>query len=159
MGDYKPTLFVDPAAKEPERKKQLAPADVTTREISKLFTFYNKNVRQHSKDEMLGLFRNEQRMLKRGKVTMMDMSQAVQNYAKDDWVKRCDQRRRCHIRTFFTEEKILQWREPVKSTKPADPTLAALDRLAEIAAQPVPAPPEPINDVVYDDDEPTMDEL
>lgn len=115
-------------------------------------TFYNKNVRAHGKEEMLGIFQNIQRIVKRGKITLADMSVAVQNYAKDDFVKRSDVRKRHHIRTFFTEEKILQWKEPVRETKPADPSLAALDRLAEMAVQPKPAPPEPVNETINDDD-------
>jgi hypothetical protein len=123
----------------------------TTREISKLVTFYLKNVRNHPKEEMLGIYRNIMSMVKKQKVTMTEMSAAVQNYAKDDWVKSVLPRRRLHIRTFFTPEKIKEWVEP-QSRRPIDPALAALDRLAEAAPQPKAAAPSQSMPVTTDEE-------
>jgi hypothetical protein len=116
-----------------ESPSQPDPSEIyipTTREISKLVTFYLKNVRNHSKDEYIGLFRNIQAMMRRGRVTMNDVSAALQNYAADEYVRSLDQRLRKHIRVFFKEENILQWITPVpKSGKQPEASLSNVDRL------------------------------
>jgi hypothetical protein len=121
----------------------------TTREISKLVTFYCKNVRAHDKAEMVGIIRQIQLMLNKG-VTMEDISAAIQNYAADEFTRNSHEAHRHHIRKFMMPEKIRQWKIAPKRTKTTtDPSLVALERLE--ASAPVPVTVAPPVRVLYDD--------
>jgi hypothetical protein len=102
----------------------------TTREISKLVNFYLKNVRNQPKEEYVGLFRNIMAMCKRGRVSMNDISTALQNYAADEYVQSLDPRLRKSIRVFFKEENILAWLSPMpRNGKKIENSLSVVDRL------------------------------
>jgi hypothetical protein len=125
----------------------------TTREISRLVSYYNKNIRLHSKNEQVGIFRQIMLMVKKGTVTMSDISQAMQNYAADEWVKSCHQTQRHHIRKFMMAEKIQQWLQP-KPSKPVDAALGRLEALAQSGLQPKTVQ-EASAPIYYDDPEGT----
>lgn len=124
----------------------------TTREISKIVTFYLKNVRNHPKEEQLGLFRNITAMCKRGRVTMNQISTAVQNYAADPYVQSLDPRARKAIRIFFKEEVILQWLNPMpKGGRTVEQSLAQADQLTQ-ANQGLSVPIRVDKATTYEDD-------
>lgn len=134
------------------QKVKASAKEPKTSEISKIVTYYLTNVRPHPREEMVGVYRNIQNLVRKGKATMSDLSKAVQNYANDPWVQSRDKRLRMHIRSFFTAENILLWKEPIRN-KPVDPALQQLDQLAATKWQPKAEPPPPADDFVYDDDE------
>jgi hypothetical protein len=135
----------------------------TTREISKLVTFYLKNVRAHDKSEMVGIIRQIQLMVKKG-ITMEDISLAMQNYASDDFTKNNHPALRHHIRKFMMPEKIRMWKNPPKrqatfaeKQRATDPSLSRLDALE--AKAPAPVTVAVPTRVLYDDPDGTDDAL
>jgi len=106
-------------------------ASACTRELSRIVTFYLRNVRKHELSELFGIYRQMRRITDQG-VTTKQMAQAARNYAKSAFVKSIPETRRHHIRRFFRRERVRQWavhRETVQQ----DRSLAALDGLARAA--------------------------
>ena len=108
--------------------------EVSTRELSRICTFYYKKVRPHSPQESRGIFQQLQRLLKKG-ITPEMLQIAVENYANDPWVKSIDPRTRKNIRSFFAYENVLLWQKPVQrpqaQTKARSPE-QALDALEQL---------------------------
>jgi hypothetical protein len=121
--------------------------DETRTNIAKLVRWYLKHIRPHAESEMQGIFRQIYRMTQKG-VSLAQISRAIQNYAADDWVKRCDPRSRHHIGKFMTATKITQWQTPVKKPEaaPVEASLAALDRMAELQLRPKPRQALPVSE-------------
>lgn len=99
------------------------------------------------KNEYVGIFKHTIGMMGKG-ITLGMISQAIQNYAKDEWVRTQPPMKRKHIRQFFMPENIKTWAGQT-NTRSADPSLSVLARLnADAMAQeqqPVPVwkPDEP----------------
>jgi hypothetical protein len=68
------------------------------------------------------------RMTRNDGIGLADISQAMQNYIDDAYVREQPQQRRHSIRTFMQPAKIKTWSVAHLS---ADPTLAALKRLED----------------------------
>lgn len=111
-------------------KKPTAPPDPTkprTADIYKIVNFYLKNVRPHDKREIVGIYRQVLLMCAKG-ITLGQVSQAVQNYAANEFTRSCPPPQRKHIRRFMMPENIRAWAE---LTTTRDTSLAALAKLAE----------------------------
>ena len=102
-----------------------APGTISTREASKLVTYYCKTIRAHDKHELLGVYRLIIGLHAKG-FALAQISQAMQNYIADPFVRTQEQRQRHQIRTFMMPEKIKRW---ATVHVIADPSLAALDKL------------------------------
>lgn len=121
------------AAKKAKSAEPRDPNQPSTREISRVVSFYEKNVRNDGK--VIGIFRQIQLMLNKG-VTLGQISQAVQNYAKADFTRSLPEPRRHSIRKFMKPEVIRQW-AGLTNANAADKSLSTLQKLTDqaIAAQ------------------------
>jgi hypothetical protein len=133
-------------ARKPRPKKIAPPPDPNkprTADIAKIIGYYLHNVRMQDKSEYVGIFRQILLMTQKG-ITLAMVSQAVQNYEKDDFTRACPQMRRHSIRKFMMPERIRQW-ATAANTKTSDKSLAALDRLTkEAIANQTEAPAIPV---------------
>ena len=105
----------------------IGPAKPSTRDLSRIVSFYLRNVRKHDKGEYIGVCRQMLLMTEK-RVTAAQMAQAARNYAKSEFVKSIPQARRHHICRFFTRERIRQWAVHQENAQ-QDRSLVALDHL------------------------------
>lgn len=145
-------MATEPKPRKPRAKKPPKPPlqsdAIQTRDIARLLQYYEMNIRNDGK--ILGIFRQVQRLVAKG-ITLSQISQAMQKYAADPWVKGQDERRRMPVRGFMTVNYIRKWQTDIPDYF-ADPALRVLSALTAAGHERLPVPVAPL--VVEDDDSP-----
>lgn len=130
---------------QPLDPKQGRPA-ITNREAGKLIGYYTKHIRQHTKQDMLGVVKQIMALVTKHGLTIPQFVTALENY-RDAQI---DPKYRKHVRSFFTKDSILAWQNKAKPR--FDVQITALDRIADTApVTAVPAPAFPHKDIDHDD--------
>lgn len=127
-------------------------------EIANLVRFYNEHVRRHDKSEMRGIFRQVKLMTQKG-VTLAQISQAMQAYAKDPWTRGLPEYRRHHIRTFMMPERIRQYAAPRVSSDPSFDRMAAMTEMLVDGSEIAPPPLIPITSPTAEAPDPEPEQL
>ena len=115
-------------------KKSTDPTGGPTRMLWRFVDYYNKHIKEHSKEECVGVIRNIQRIIDKG-LGVEDLAQALENYEKDEW-RKANPRYSKPIRSFFTYEMVKEWLNPRPKLVKPDP----LARLSLFEALPTPPP-------------------
>lgn len=129
---------------------------LTTREISRMVSYYSKKIRLHSVQETRGVFRLIAKLMEphktgRKPLEPQQIADAIKNYEQDQFVQSLPQQRRKHIRTFFTYENIVVWMKPQSSYRVKDQSVRTL---AEAEERFKPIPLQPAQPPIESEDEP-----